>query len=69
MAVADENGLVMLWTKIQSLKWHQWARIVALMVLLDQMLGPISNLPSDATIIVVALGALFAPVPAERDKH
>jgi hypothetical protein len=64
--VVDER-LVMLWARIRNLRWHQWARVVAIAVLMDQMLGPLSNLPSDTTIVVVALGALFAPIPTKGE--
>src|ERR1044072_824400 len=56
------------WTKLMHLRWHQTARIVAALVLLDQAVGPITAMPPSEAIVVVALGALFAPVPAEKDK-
>jgi hypothetical protein len=52
--------------RLRKLRWHQWARIVALLVLFDQLSVPPQLLAQDTAIVVVALGALFAPVPAEK---
>lgn len=47
-------------------RWHHYARFIATLVLADQMIGPLTNIPSSEAIVVVALGAIFAPVPVER---
>jgi hypothetical protein len=41
---------------------------MAALILLDQWLGPLGSIPSSEAVVVVALGALFAPVPVERRK-
>lgn len=51
------------------MRWHHWGRIVASLVLLDQTLGPVTSLPDSEAIVVLALGALFAPVPTERRRE
>lgn len=57
------------WTTLRHTRWHQWARLTAAVVLLDQALGTISGIPSSEAIVVAAIGALFAPVPAERREE
>lgn len=57
-----------IWIKIRHMHWHQWGRGVAILVLLDQWLGPLGGIPSSEAIVVVALGALFAPTPGDRKK-
>lgn len=57
-----------LWNTVRRTQWHQWGRLVAALILLDQWVGPLGSIPSSEAIIVVALGALFAPVPVERRK-
>lgn len=57
-----------LWTKLHQIRWHQFARTVAALVLLDQWSGPLGGIPSDPAIVIVCLGAIFAPVPSERAK-
>lgn len=57
-----------LWTRLQHTKWHQFARLTAALVLLDQWLGPLGGIPSSEAIVVVCLGAIFAPVPSSRAK-
>lgn len=54
------------WTKLLHMRWHQWARLIAGVVLADQMLGPLTSLPSSEAIVVACIGALFAPVPVEK---
>lgn len=54
--------------RLRRLRWTGWARLVAGLVLLDQAIGPITHLPSAEGIVIVCIGVLFAPVPAERDK-
>lgn len=51
------------------MRWHHWGRIVASLVLLDQALGPITAMPDSEAVVVLALGALFAPVPTERRRE
>lgn len=51
------------------MKWHQSMRFVAILVLMDQVVGPLSHLPPSEAIVVVALGVLFAPVPSEKPTH
>lgn len=67
----DTSGRDPTWLKLihrlQCLKWHQWGRFIAVLALLDQALGPVSAIPSSEAIVVVALGALFAPVPKGGD--
>lgn len=41
-------------------------RLIAMLILLDQMVGPLSSLPDDPAIVIGAIGMLMAPVPAER---
>lgn len=55
-----------LWNVFTRLKWHQSARLVAALVLLDQWVGPLGGIPSSEAVVVVALGAIFAPVPSEK---
>lgn len=47
-------------------KWHHGMRLIATLILLDQMVGPLSSLPDDPAIVIGAIGMLMAPVPAER---
>ena len=58
-----------LWKKLRRIHWHQWARGVAALLLLDQALGAPSGMPSSEAIIVASIGALFAPVPQERRQE
>jgi hypothetical protein len=51
---------------LRNTHWHQWARILAAGILADQWIGPLGGIPSSEAIVIVALGAIFAPVPAER---
>lgn len=60
------RGLVLSWTKLLQLRWHQWARLVATALLADQALGTVTGIPSDSAIVIACIGALFAPVPSER---
>lgn len=53
--------------KLRCVKWHQWARLIALLVLVDQYVGPLGGIPSSEAIVIVALGAIFAPVPKSKD--
>lgn len=57
-----------LWTKLLCIKWHQFARGIAVLVLVDQWLGPVGGIPPSEAIVVVALGAIFAPVPSSHKK-
>lgn len=57
-----------LWNVVRHLKWHQWARVIAVLALFDQWAGPFGAIPSDIAVVIVALGALFAPVPTEKTK-
>lgn len=52
--------------KLRLIRWHQWARGIAFLVLMDQALGTLSGIPSSEAIVVACIGALFAPVPVER---
>jgi hypothetical protein len=52
--------------RLRQFRWHQWARIVAALILLDQALGTLTGIPSDSAIVIACIGALFAPVPTER---
>lgn len=62
------KGLRYLWPSLLHIKWHQTARLVAFLILIDQAVGPVTHLPPSEGIVVVALGVLFAPVPAEKLK-
>lgn len=55
-----------MWTRLKLIRWHQSARFLAALVLLDQAVGPLTTIPSSEAIVVVALGALFAPIPIEK---
>lgn len=58
-----------LWTRARKLRWHYVMRGIALFVLLDQLSGTwLTAAPKDTAIIVASLGALFAPLPKEKDK-
>ena len=57
------------WKKLHTIRWHMGARIVAVLVLLDQYIGPLGGIPASEAIVVVCLGALFAPVPSSREKE
>ena len=57
----------MAWRIIRCMRWHQWGRLIAGLVLADQFIGPLGGIPSDTAIVVVALGAMFAPVPKDKD--
>lgn len=63
---ASPKGLIVIWTSLRHFRWHQWARVIAAMVLADQALGPITSIPSSEAIIVACIGALFAPIPTEK---
>lgn len=54
------------WQKLRLIRWHQWARGIAFLVLMDQALGTLSGIPPSEAIVVACIGALFAPVPQER---
>ena len=54
------------WTKLRQFRWHQYARVAAALVLLDQAIGPVTGIPSSEAVVVACIGALFAPVPAVR---
>lgn len=66
---AIKNGIVFTWRHRPHLAWHQSVRLVAALVLVDQALGPITHIPSSEGIVIVALGVLFAPIPAEKAKR
>jgi hypothetical protein len=57
-----------LWKKLLRLRWHQYARIVAVTVLLDQALGPVTSIPQSEGVVLACIAALFAPVPAEKKE-
>lgn len=48
--------------------WHFWMRVLALLMLGDQAAGTITALPKSEAVIIVLLGALFAPIPVERRR-
>jgi hypothetical protein len=52
--------------KLHRWRWHELVRLIAGLLLLDQLLGAPSGAPSSEAIIVACIGALFAPVPTER---
>lgn len=57
------------WSRSRKPRWHQIIRGVALFVLFDQLTGTwLTAAPRDPGIVVAALGALFAPLPKEKDK-
>lgn len=64
----DAKRGTLLW-KLRRIRWHQWARAVAAILLFDQALGTITGIPTSEAIIVACIGALFAPVPVERRDH
>jgi hypothetical protein len=55
-----------IWKKLRLTRWHQSARVLAALVLLDQALGPLTAIPQSEAIVVACIGALFAPIPTER---
>lgn len=56
-------------TRLRRWRWHQWARLTAFLIILDQLSPPPDLLPVSEGIIVACIAALFAPVPVEkRDK-
>ena len=57
------------WIKLLHMKWHQFARLLAALVLLDQWIGPLGSIPSSEAIVVVCLGAIFAPVASSRKRE
>lgn len=58
-----------LWKRTRQLRWHQWARIIALMILLDQTkFIPGEALAPSEGIILACIAALFAPVPVEKKE-
>ncbi len=58
------------WIKERRLPpWHYFVRAVALLEFIDQLLGPISSMPSSEGIAIACLGALFAPLPKERKNE
>lgn len=65
----SSSKLGLLWLILLRMRWHHWGRIVASLVLLDQALGPITAMPDSEAVVVLALGALFAPVPTERRRE
>jgi hypothetical protein len=58
----------MKWTRILHWRWHQYARVIAVLLLVDQAVGVVTAIPPSEAIVVVCLGALFAPVPAEKTE-
>lgn len=61
-----KRGALKTWQTLRRIRWHQNARLLAALVLLDQAIGPLSTIPSSEAVVVVALGALFAPIPTEK---
>jgi hypothetical protein len=42
--------------------------VIAVLLLVDQAVGVVTAIPPSEAIVVVCLGALFAPVPAEKTE-
>lgn len=61
-----DRGRALTWIKQHRIRWHQMARLLAALVLLDQAIGHPTTIPASEAIVVVALGALFAPIPTEK---
>lgn len=54
---------------MRNLKWHEWLRVVAALVLLEQayealVLGLL--LGEHPALVIAAIGAFAAPVPVEK---
>jgi hypothetical protein len=43
--------------------WHTTARVTAILVLVDQAVGPVTHIPQSAAIVVACVSALFSPRP------
>lgn len=69
MAVGAKGVNNKAWRTLRQIKWHQWARLVAVLVLADQAAGTLTALPSSEAIILACIGALFAPVPTEKREQ
>lgn len=54
---------------IRHWKWHQWGRVIALIGLLDQALGPFSTIPSSETLVIALFAALCAPPMGDKNKE
>jgi hypothetical protein len=46
--------------------WQTATRTAAGLLLVDQMLGPISGLPKSEGVVIFALSLLFAPKASQR---
>lgn len=68
MGAADKGVVRGAWKKLRRIKWHQWARIIAIALLADQLVGTVSALPGSEAIVLACIGALFAPIPVERQR-
>lgn len=58
-----------MWRAARSLRWHQWARIIALLFLAEQWWDLSPAIPSSEGILIACIGALFAPVPEPPNKE
>jgi len=50
-------------------KWHQWARVIALLGLIDQATGPFSTIPSSEALVIALFAALCAPPVGTKPKE
>jgi len=66
-AAVSVNGGKVRW-RHKLPRWHESARAIAAMVLLDQALT-LTSIPSSEGIVVACIAALFAPIPVERRKE
>lgn len=49
-------------------RWHETARIIAALVIVDQA-ASLTSIPTSEAIVVACIGALFAPVPTEKRRR
>lgn len=57
-----------LWIRLLLRPWHFWVRIIAGALLVDQVVGTVSALPRSEAIVVACIGALFAPIPIQKQR-
>ena len=60
-----------IWRKLKHLTWHQWGRIILLVLLADQTERPVDflALQTDGTLTLTLIGLLFAPIPTAKKNE
>ena len=57
------------WNRLTHLRWHQYGRALAFVLLLDQGKTHVLVFPPEITsaVVLALIAALFAPVSTERE--